>query len=141
MIFTYEVGMRVRTREEDEHGTIAEVAAYDEVSVIWDGSEDQGAQWCEARDIIPDTPEALQKLTELNKKIQANIDEATTLLEQAFKKWRLANAMEMEGTDSPGDDRNYYEGAYALRSNSDLDLSKFEEVVENNGWSTSSLYC
>lgn len=141
MKFSYEVGMRVRTRDGDEHGTISEVADQSEVRVIWDDSKDGRARWCETREIIPDTPEALQALTDLNRKIQANIDEATSLLEQAFKKWRLANAMEMEGTDTPGPDDNYFEGAYALRSNEDLDLSKFEEVVERNGWSTSSLYC
>lgn len=139
-LFTYESGMRVRARDNDEKGEIVDVTEDgDEMRVHWDG--DDTIRWCEARHIIPDTPEAAQQLANLNRKIQANIDEATSLLEQAFKKWRLANAMEMEGTDSPGPDDGYFEGAYALRGNEELDLSKFEEVVERNGWSTSSLYC
>lgn len=139
-LFEYEVGVRVRDRRhEDRKGKVVEVEDYSEVYVLWDGTSE--AHWCETRDLMPDDPEAINKIADFNRKIQANIDEATTLLEQAFKKWRLANAMEMEGTETPGDDRNYFEGAYALRGNPDLDLSKFEGVVENNGWSTSALYC
>lgn len=139
-LFEYEVGTRVRDRKhEDRKGQVVEVEDYSEVFVLWDG--DNESHWCETRDLMPDDPEAIKKIAAFNRKIQSNIDEATTLLEQAFKKWRLANAMEMEGTETPGDDRDYFEGAYALRSNPDLDLSKFEEVVERNGWSTSSLYC
>jgi len=137
-LFTYESGMRIRNREGSDTGAVVDVQD-DELRVHWDSNDT--ISWCEAREIMPDTPEAAQLLVELNRKIQANIDEATSLLEQAFKKWRLANAMEMEGTDSPGPDDGYFEGAYALRSNEELDLSKFEEVVESNGWSTSSLYC
>ena len=139
-LFTYESGMRIRNREGSDTGEIVDVdEGSEEMRVHWDSNDT--ISWTEARFIMPDTPEAAQLLVELNRKIQANIDEATSLLEQAFKKWRLANAMEMEGTDSPGPDDGYFEGAYALRSNEELDLSKFEEVVESNGWSTSSLYC
>jgi hypothetical protein len=138
-LFKYEAGMRVRNREGSDAGVIADVDSDDEVQVTWDSNG--VTRWCETRYLMPDTPDAAQRLADLNALIQANIDEATSLLDQAFKKWRKANAMEMEGTDNPGPDSNYFEGAYALRSNEDLDLSKFEEVVERNGWSTSSLYC
>jgi len=139
-LFTYESGMRIRNREGSDTGEIVDVdEGSEEMRVHWDSNDT--ISWTEARFIMPDTPDAAQLLVELNRKIQANIDEATSLLEQAFKKWRLANAMEMEGTDSPGPDSDYFEGAYALRGNEELDLSKFEEVVERNGWSTSSLYC
>lgn len=144
MLFNYEVGMRVRARDdEDEKGTVTSVdednLADGAIHVQWDGTD--GGVWVELRDIMPDTAEAPLQLAALNKKIQDNIDEATSLLEQAFKKWRKANSMQWEGTDEPGDDKGYFEGAYALRGNPDLDLSKFEGVVERNGWSTSSLYC
>jgi len=139
-LFTYESGMRIRNREGSDTGEIVDVdRGAEEMRVHWDSNDT--ISWTEARFIMPDTPEAAQQLAELNRKIQANIDEATSLLEQAFKKWRLANAMEMEGVDNPGPDSGYFEGAYALRNNEELDLSKFEEVVESNGWSTSSLYC
>lgn len=140
--FTYEVGMRVCLRSDESiKGEITEVEDESEVRILWDHRKDEGPKWYETRDLMPDTPEARQKIAALNRKIQAKVDEATSLLEQAFKAWRTANAMEMDGTDNPGPDDDYFEGAYALRSNEDLDLSKFEEVVERNGWSTSSLYC
>lgn len=140
MIFKYEVGMRVRSREfEEDKGEITEVEDDGEVRVLWDDAEEP--RWAETRDLMPDTPEAVQKLAALTKKIQLKVDEATSLLDQAFKLWRQANAMQFEGTENPGPDDGYFEGAYALRGNPDLDLSKFEDVVEQNGWSTSSLYC
>lgn len=138
-LFKYQTGDRVINREGSDTGVIADVDSDDEVQVTWDSNG--VTRWCETRYLMPDTPDAAKQLADLNRKIQGEIDEATSLLEQAFKKWRKANAMEMEGTDKPGDDNGYFEGAYALRSNEDLDLSKFEEVVERNGWSTSSLYC
>lgn len=138
-LFTYEPGMRVCWRQHrSDKGNIVDIDD-GEMRVQWDGDDD--IRWCDEVDIMPDTPEAAQHLDDLNALIQTNIDEATSLLEQAFKKWRLANAMASEGTDHPSDDGSYFEGAYALRANDDLDLSKFEKVVERNGWSTSSLYC
>ena len=143
-LFNYKAGMRVRSREDkDEKGIVDKI---DEdtlqdgaIYVQWDDVD--SPRWTELRDIMPDTPEAEQQLADFNQKIQSNIDEATSLLEQAFKKWRKANSMEVEGVENPGDDGSYFEGAYHLRGNPDLDLSKFEGVVERNGWSTSSLYC
>lgn len=135
MKFTYEVGMRIRVRNrKEEKGEIAEVEDDNEVRVLWDYDKGQGPRWCETRDIIPDTTEAEQQLAEMTKQIQAKVDEAATLLEQAFKAWFEAAALEA-GREVDSSD------AYYLRGNPDLDLSKFEEVVERNGWSTSSLYC
>lgn len=136
MKFTYEVGMRVRTRE--DAGVTGEVIDVedDEVKVLWD--YDKSSNWTEARFLLPDVVGVEHLLAEDNKKIQAKINEAASLLEQAFKAWRLANAMQ-QGYEEDKDE--YFEGAYALRENEDLDLSVFEKVVERNGWSTSSLYC
>lgn len=144
MLFNYTVGMQVRLREdEDEKGVVYKLDpdAPEEgaIYVQWDDMD--GPRWTELHDIMPDTPEATRQLADFNQKIQANIDEATSLLEQAFQKWRKANAMQAEGIENPVYDGPYFEGAYHLRGNPDLDLSKFERVVERNGWSTSSLYC
>lgn len=132
MNFTYEVGMRVRSRDEGELGTVTEVIDDSELRVHWDDYDH--ARWCETRDITPYTPEAIAWLEELNKKTQAKIDEAASLLEQAFKAWFEAAALQAGREVGNGE-------AYYLRGNPDLDLSKFEGVVEANGWSTSSLYC
>lgn len=135
MKFVYEVGMRIRGRDrKEEKGEVTEVESDDEVRVLWDYDKGQGPRWCETRDIIPDSPEAEQLLAENTKQVQAKIDEATTLLEQAFKAW--FEAVSLQAGREVGNSEAYY-----LRGNPDLDLSKFEGVVESNGWSTSSLYC
>lgn len=137
-MFKYEVDMRVCGREErDGKGTIVYVEGpdgYQEVKVIWDGFEDEGPRWAETMEIMPDTPEAALALEEQDKKTQAKIDEATSLLDQAFKAWFEAAGLQA-GRDVGNSE------AYFLRGNPNLDLSKFEKVVEENGWSTSSLYC
>lgn len=133
MKFTYEVGMRIRARNEDDvTGEVVEIIADDEVRVRWD--YDGHVSWAEVREIMPDTPEAHAQMAELTKQVQTKVDEATTLLDQAFKTWFEAAALQA-GREVDSSD------AYYLRGNPDLDLSKFEEVVERNGWSTSSLYC
>jgi len=133
MKFTYEVGMRIRARNEDDiSGEVVEVIDNDEVRVRWD--YDGHVSWAEVREIMPDTPEAHAQMAELTKQVQTKVDEATTLLDQAFKAWFEAAALQA-GREVDSSD------AYYLRGNPDLDLSKFEEVVERNGWSTSSLYC
>ena len=133
MLFQYETDMRVQSRSDPSRkGLITEVESRTEVRVLWDGKE--GSSWCEAEGIIPDSPEARQLLAETTKQIQAKVDEATNLLEQAFKAWFEAAGLQAGREVDNGE-------AYYLRGNTDLDLSKFEGVVESNGWSTSSLYC
>jgi hypothetical protein len=134
MKFTYKVGDPVCYRKEtDKKGTVEELfdEEGDEFRVNWN---DIGSRWCEARDILPDTPEALQQLADNNKNTQSKIDEATNLLEQAFKAWFEAVSLQT-GSEAGHDD------AYYLKQNPDLDVSEFERVVDINGWSTSSLYC
>ena len=138
MNFTYEVGMVVcDLAHKDFKGTVTEVDDIDNrVRVQWLGykNTDPHGNWYELNEIMPDTPEAHQQLTELTKQVQAKIDEATHSLEAAFKAWFEAAALQ-SGYDM-GNDSVYY-----LMANKDLDLSKFEEVVSKNGWDTSSLYC
>ncbi len=142
MKFKYEVGMRICLIERKDRGGVVTREDEDGLWFQWDkevGTNEE--HWLEdyEHEIMPDTPEAREQWAEMTKKIQAKIDEAASLLEQAFKAWRQANAMQWYGEEDTGDDG--FEGAYALRMNNDLDLSKFEKVVEENGWSTSSLYC
>lgn len=134
MKYTYEIGMRVCQRDQkDFRGTVIEVED-DEPKIKWDKYKSEGGSWCEPSEVMPDTPEAHAQMAELTKKVQAKVDEATASLEAAFKAWFEAAALQA-GRDVGHDD------AYYLRSNKDLDLSKFEGVVASNGWSTSSLYC
>lgn len=132
MNFTYKVGDQVCSRTEtDKIGVVEELLddVGDELRVNWN---DIGSRWTEARDILPDTDEARQQLADTYKQVQAKVDEATSALDMAFKAFREAASL-IAGHD---DAEPYY-----LRHNKDIDLSKFEEVVERNGWSTSSLYC
>ena len=132
MKFTYQIGERVCSRSEpNKAGAVEELLDDDgdELRVNWD---DIGSRWCEARDIMPDTDEARQQLVDLHKQVQAKVDEATSALEVAFKAWQEAASL-IAGHDGAE--------AYYLRHNKEVDLSKFEGVIEQNGWSTSSLYC
>lgn len=133
MKFQYEVGMRVRNRENHkEKGTVTEADDDYEIRVHWDG--DHGPRWEETRLLMPDSEEAIQQLAESTKQVQSKVDEATSHLEKAFKAWLEAAALEA------GHEVGNAE-AYVLNNNPDLDLSKFEGVIRDNGWSTSSLYC
>lgn len=142
MKFTYEVGMRVRSRHpyngnRVDTGVVTEVDSPDEIKVRWDGSQydnDSDSDWTETYDLMPDTDEARAQLAEHNKRVQYKIDQAALSLEEAFKYWREAIGLES------GHDDNYG-NAYYLKGNKDLDLSKFEGLCEQNGWDTSSLYC
>ena len=129
MLIKYEVGMRVRDRWDRKYlGEVTEVVDEDEIHVKWDhGSR---VQRHDPSEIAPYDPEGDKTRTA---QTQAKIDEATHSLEAAFKALREANALELGSDD--------YDGAYALKGNDDLDLSKLEEAIENNGWSTSSIYC
>jgi hypothetical protein len=126
--YKYEVGMRVRDRwQRDWLGKVVEVVDEDEIHVEWDEGD---ISRHDPSEIAPYDPEG-DKAKAI--KTQAKIDEATHSLEAAFKALREANTLELGNDD--------YEGAYALKGNPYLDLSKLEEAVESNGWSTSSLYC
>lgn len=132
MKFVYEVDMRVCERaQKNFKGTVLEVAG-DDVKVHWDHYGN--GSWCEPSEIMPDTSEAHTYMDNLTKLVQAKVNEATASLEQAFKAWAEAASLQAGREVSASE-------AYYLRSNKDLDLSKFEGVCESNGWSTSSLYC
>jgi hypothetical protein len=121
--------MRVRDRWDRNYlGEVVEVVDEDEIHVKWD--HDDVTSRHDPSEIAPYDPEG-DKAKAI--KTQAKIDEASHSLEAAFKALREANALELGSDD--------YEGAYALKGNPYLDLSKLEDVVESNGWSTSSLYC
>jgi hypothetical protein len=125
----YQVGMRVRDRWDRKYlGEVVEVVDEDEIRVKWD--HDDVISRHDPSEIAPYDPDGDNAKAII---IQAKIDEATHSLEAAFKALREANALELGSDD--------YEGAYALKGNPYLDLSKLEDVVESNGWSTSSLYC
>jgi hypothetical protein len=142
MKFNYELGMPICLIEhQNRKGTIIRNGK-DGLWFQWDkeaGTKEE--HWLKdyEHEIMPDTPEAHAQYAETTKKIQAKVDEATTLLEQAFKAWHQAHAIQMGMSE--GEESQAYERAYGFRSNPGLDLSKFEGVVEANGWSTSSLYC
>ena len=129
MKFKYEVGMRVRDHYDYKYlGSVVEIVDEYEIHVKWD--HDDIISRHDPDEIRPYDPQGdKEKLAQL----QAKVNEATASLESAFKALREANALELGHDD--------YEGAYALRGVPGLDLSKLEEVVESNGWSTSSLYC
>jgi hypothetical protein len=128
MLVKYEVGMRVRDRWDRKYlGEVTKVVDEDEIHVKWDHSTISRHDPSEIAPYDPEGDKARAIIT------QAKIDEATHSLEAAFKALREANALELGSDD--------YEGAYALHGNDDLDLSKLEDVVNRNGWSTSSLYC
>ena len=130
MKYKYEVGMRVRDRWDREYlGEVTEVVDEDEIHVKWDRG-DNGIGRHDSGEIAPFDPEGDNARAIIT---QAKIDEATHSLEAAFKALREANALELGSDD--------YEGAYALKGNPYLDLSKLEDVVESNGWSSSSIYC
>lgn len=140
MKFQYEVGMIVCDRREIDYKGIVTKIEDGDVEVRWSQCQydDEDGEWADTSEMMPDTPEAHQYMTDKTKKVQAKIDEAAVSLEATFKAWRLANALEL-GCDE--DDGTYYEGAYGLTGNPNLDLSKFEKLIEQNGWSKSSLYC
>lgn len=130
MSYKYEVGMRVRDYYDRKYlGKVVEIVREDEIMIEWDGAPGEPNRH-DPHEIRPYDPQGDK---ELLVKLQAKVDEATASLEAAFKALREANALELGHDD--------YEGAYALRGVPGLDLSKLEEVVDSNGWSTSSLYC
>lgn len=61
--------------------------------------------------------------------VQVKIDEATSLFDQAFEKFK-------EAIDFAESNEHY-----SFRSSEFIDLSDLENVIQSNGWSTSSLWC
>ena len=138
MKFIYEVGMPIVERDKQaRRGRITELDS-DGAFFLWeDETDEERAHWTGDYDVMPDTDEARAHLVEINKKTQTKIDEAASLLEQAFKAWHQAAAMQWYGEEMEEE----FTETYILRYNSDLDVSKFEDAIEKAGWSTSSLYC
>lgn len=138
MKFQYEVGMPIVER--DRHARKGRITSLESDGgyFLWeDEAEGAHEHWTGDYDVMPDTDEARVHLAEINKKTQAKIDEAASLLEQAFKAWHQAAAMQWYGEEQ----EEGFTETYVLRHNEDLDVSKFEAAIEEAGWSTSSLYC
>jgi hypothetical protein len=68
------------------------------------------------------------EVKKLNTKIQIKIDEATSAFEKAFQAFQ-------EATDLSQGNLMSYEEANLV------DMEKLEDVMEEHGWNTSSLYC
>lgn len=142
MKFSYQVGAPICSIEDPSRK--GSVVSSDKGSLWFQWQEDYGSddRYCvedSGHEIMPDTPEAHLLRDRLTQQIQAKIDEAASLLEQAFKAWQQAAAIEWYGeTNHP---ENEFFDTYVLKHNPALDLAKFEKVVEANGWSSSSLYC
>jgi hypothetical protein len=133
MNFTYEVGMPVCLRgNKGFKGVVTEVDGEYDVKVSWD-DDDKVGEWSEVSEMMPDTPEVHAQLEEMAKKAQAKVDEAASLLESAFKAWREAQTI-YTGYDGQG-------SAYQMRQDGLVILSKFEGIINREGWSTSSIYC
>jgi hypothetical protein len=130
MIHDYQVGMRVCMRDDRLcKGTVIEHYSRSEVQVRWDSDV---TEWIEGQFILPDNQEAWHADEENAAQVQAKINEATRSLEAAFKALREANKLET-GMENAGP-------FYGL-SKDHLDMTGFEEVLIQNGWESSSLYC
>ena len=127
--YTYTVGQRVRDRHDRTfHGEVMEVADEDDLIVIrWEGSSDSVN--IDVYDVEPVDPEA-DKARAV--RAQAFVNEAVRSLEASFEAWQ--SAIKEYGGDSNND-------AYLMKQDDLVDLTKFEDVLEFNGWRTSSLYC
>ena len=132
MKFQFALHMKVCARSNKDHkGVVVEMDG-DLPRIQWNHYSQPF--WDEDNDAMPDTPEAHAQVAQLTAQVQSKVDEATGLLEQAFKAWQEAASLQA-GRETGSSE------AYYLRGNPDLDLSKFEGICESNGWSTSSLYC
>lgn len=139
MKFDYQAGARICSREKTERkGTITKVDE-DGAWFLWDNDDAEREHWVGdyEHEIMLDTPEAHAHVAEMVKKAQAKIDQASSLLEQAFQAWHQAAAIAWYGEDN-GEE---FTETYVLRYSQGLDTSKFEAAIEEAGWSTSSLYC
>jgi len=122
----WQENFRVAKRKSREtKGTITKVGSQYEVEVLWD---DGKKDWIETQFLIPDVPGIDEVEANSAKEVQNKINEAASKLDEAFKLWVEAAEMNGGETDS-------------LKYNPLLSTKVFENVVEKNGWSTSSLYC
>lgn len=135
MRFKYENGMRVKLRDDRDHkGIITDAEDDYEVMVQWDNKEQYSEPtYEETRFLMPDDPAVEQAMQDAAKQIQAKIDKATHSLEACFAALREAHKMET------GDECN--DGFHRFRENPLLDMSKLEDIIQDNGWSVSSIYC
>ena len=123
------VGMVVRWAHTlDDKGIVFDVVDEDEIVVKFDRDPDTTYS-VDPSEIRVWDPEGDKTRAIL---VQAKIDEATHSLEAAFAALREANRLE---TGYAGNE------CYSLRQNKLLNMTAFEEVVFDNGWSTSSIYC
>lgn len=134
-MFKLEKDLRVTHKRKGGEGTIVEVDSQYEVQVLWDGQEE--AEYQETEMLSPLLPEDKARYQEHVQLIQEKVKAVGSAIEEAFKQWSEAIAL-ANGWDEPSDSK---EGAWKLRSIEGLDLSEFENTLEDYGWSTSSLYC
>lgn len=122
----WQEGFRIAKRKQREiKGTITKVHFWSEVEVLWDNGQ---SGWMETELLIPDIPGIDEAEANSAKEVQNKINEAASKLDEAFKLW--TEAAEMNGGET-----------YSLKYNPLLSTKVFEDVIEENGWSTSSLYC
>lgn len=98
--------------------------ALDKVRVSWGNEE----AIYSLKDLQAIDPKKDQKLA---KKIQKQFDKATSAFEEAFKALEEATRL---GNEAGMDD-------YAFRDEGLVDVKPLETVIEQNGWSSSSLWC
>ena len=131
MKFEYKNGDKIQLRgDRNIKGVVVDAEDEYEVRVLWGADTEPTGQ--ESRLIMPDSREAERKLDMLTLQVQAKVDAATSALVAAFRLW--AEAQEMHsGYSGTG-------AAYEMKDEG-IDLSKFEAVINEAGWSTSSIYC
>ena len=130
----FEVGMRVCFKPTMESGVITSFYGTntDVVKIKFDGKNKEDENVYDFFDLIPDTEEDRNIVFNKVKTAQKKIDEASESLNKAFSLWK-------EAQEELSDGRSYV-STHILREY-DLDISKFESVLEEYGWSSSSLYC
>lgn len=127
----YKIGDKVRFRWEEVVGEVLEVRD-ENVStgakylIKWEGAR-CAPDW-EHGDELIQVSEAADK--EIAARVQSKIDEAKTLLEQAWQSWQAAR--ELADKES---------SLYYLERRDLIHLGEFGAVAEQFGWSSSSLYC
>lgn len=135
-MFKFDKDLRVAHRRGHKTGVIVEYDSTYEVRVLWDGEDEPSYE--ETESLTPELQADKDRQAVHVAEIQAKVKAASASIEEAFKNWSEAIAL-ANGWDEPLDGSR--EGAWKLRSIEGLDLSDFENTLEDYGWSTSSLYC